>query len=383
MDGTVSVTAPRTQSPPGAGSAPESLPSEVSDGPEPSSETAASAKAESESEGDETTGDPQGTAQEPESTPEPPDTEPPAESPPDMSEEDPELLVDMEILVDTLRNMEPSEMRKAPKAPRQPRPSALGRCAALPPIHEDRVAPRAPVSLPEALRELLGRCPAGRPEESPEDEEEEIENPYLSPEERAAAGTLRGVPRDGEGWMEGGSLLGTLGEDEKAKLVAGGPAERSVLFRGNVLKGMALLSHFLEQRAAGADEGKPYSRLDKSVLYSRFVSPSAALLELPDSDGGTDPPCPREHNGLGPGGHSGPEVAMLEALSSGSVPAVTEEPESTVTLSLDHVLVSESNQRWEMFSFPGNVGRRWGLDSGRSSPVPNIWLVLPVREAMG
>lgn len=350
-DGTIPATPPRTESPPGAGSIPENQPPEVSDGPEPSPETAASAKAEMEPAEDETMGDPQGTAQEPESSPEPPSEPPAPESPPDASEEDPELLVDMEIFVDTLRNMEPSEMRKAPKAPRQPRPSALGRCAALPPIHEDRVAPRAPLSLPQALRELLARGPAARPEGTPE-EEEEIENPYLSPEERAAAGTLRGVPR--EGWAEGGSLLGTLGADENAKPVAGGPAERSVLFRGNVLKGMALLSHFLEQRAAGADEGKSYSRLDNSVLYSRFVSPGAALLELPEGDGGSELPCPRDHNGLGPGGHSGPEMAMLEALSSGSVPPVSEEPENTVTLGLDHVLVSESS-------------------TGGCSPPPGVW----------
>uniref|UniRef100_A0A8C3EKC3 Crystallin beta-gamma domain containing 2 n=1 Tax=Corvus moneduloides TaxID=1196302 RepID=A0A8C3EKC3_CORMO len=222
VDGTTSATPPRTESPPAAGSTPEKPSSEVSDGPEPSSETPASAKAEIELEGDETMGDPQGRAQELENIPEPP-TEPPApdapaESLPEATEEDPELLVDMEIFVDTLRNMEPSEMRKAPKAPRQPRPSALGRCAALPPIHEDRVAPR-----------LLARGPAGRPSETPE-EEEEVENPYLSPEERAAAGTLRGVPKDsvvGDGWVEGGSLLGTLGADGKAKLAAGGPAERS------------------------------------------------------------------------------------------------------------------------------------------------------------
>ncbi|XP_017591581.1 PREDICTED: absent in melanoma 1-like protein [Corvus brachyrhynchos] len=162
-------------------------------------------------------GDPQGRAQELEDEPptEPPAPDAPAESLPEATEEDPELLVDMEIFVDTLRNMEPSEMRKAPKAPRQPR-----------------------------------------------------------------AGS----------------------------------------------------------RAAGADEGKPYSRLDNSVLYSRFVSPSAALLELPDSNGGTGSPSLGDHNGLGPGGHSGPEMAMLEALNSGSVPSVTEEPESTVTLCPDDVL---------------------------------------------
>ncbi|XP_053854772.1 beta/gamma crystallin domain-containing protein 2 isoform X1 [Vidua macroura] len=371
VDGTIPAMPPRTESPPGAGSIPENHPPEVSNGPEPSPGTAASAKAEIEPEGDETMGDPQGT------TPEPP-TEPAApESPPDASEEDPELLVDMEIFVDTLRNMEPSEMRKAPKAPRQPRPSVLGRCVALPPIHEDRVAPRASLSLPQALRELLTRGPVGQPKGAPE-EEEEIENPYLSPEERVAARTLRGVPRDGvagEGWMEGGSLLGTLGADDNAKLVAGGPAEQSVLFRGNVLKGMALLSHFLEQRAAGADEGKPYSRLDNSVLYSRFVSPGAALLELPDGDGGSDLPCLRDHNGLGPGGHSGPEMAMVEALSSGSVPPVTEEPENTVTLSLDHVLQEDKEGLEKINTRPGKIILY--SDAGFAGHKREIWDDVP------
>ncbi|XP_041319107.1 beta/gamma crystallin domain-containing protein 2 [Pyrgilauda ruficollis] len=383
VDGTIPATPARTESPPRAGSTPENPHPEVSDGPESASETAASAKAEIELEGDETMGNAQGAAQEPESIREPPSEppapEPRAESPPDASEEDPELLVDMEIFVDTLRNMEPSEMRKAPKAPRQPRPSALSRCAALPPIHEDRVAPRAPLSLPQALRELLARGPAGRPQETPE-EEEEIENPYLSPEERAAAGSRRAVPRDddgvaGEGWVEGGSLLGTLGADENAKLVAGGPAERSVPFRGNVLKGMALLSHFLEQRAAAADEGKPYSRLDKSVLYSRFVSPGAALLELPDGNGGSDLPCLREHNGLGPGGRSGPEMAVLEALSSGSVPAVTEEPESSVTLSLDHVLQEDKEGLEKINTRPGKIILY--SDAGFAGHKREIWDDIP------
>ncbi|XP_059344526.1 beta/gamma crystallin domain-containing protein 2 [Ammospiza nelsoni] len=347
VDGTVPATPPRTESPPGAGSTPETPPSEESDGPEPSSETAASAKAEIELEGDEPMGDPQGTAQEPESTPEPPSEppapEPPAESPPDTSEEDPELLVDMEILVDTLRNMEPSEMRKAPKAPRQPRPSALGRCAALPPIHEHRVAPRAPLSLPlpQALRELLERGPApARPREPPEEEEEEeIENPYLSPEERAAAGSRRGVPGNGlggEGWVEGGSPA----EDEDPKAAA----ESSAPFRGNVLKGMALLSHFLEQRAAGAEEGKPYSRLDKSVLYGRFVCPGA---------GGSEPACPGHHNGLGPAG--------------------PEEPEGSVTLSLEPVL--DDKEGLKINTRPGKIILY--SDAGFAGHKREIWDDIP------
>ncbi|XP_062476791.1 beta/gamma crystallin domain-containing protein 2 [Pezoporus occidentalis] len=328
-DGTTSAMPPRTESPPGAGGSPENPSSEASDGPEPSSE--ASPEAELELDGGKMTQDPQGTAQEPKSSPElpakPPASDPPAETPLNGAEEDPELQVDMEIFVDTLRNMEPSEMRKAPKTPRQPRPSSLGRCAALPPIEEDRVAPRATISLPEALRELLARGPMGRQEENPE---EEIVNPYLSPDEQAPGGTLNGVPRDSAGCngrVEGGSLLGTLGQvgaEEKAKPVA----ERSPFFRGNVLKGMALLSHFLEHRAAAADEGKPYSRLDNSVLYSRFVSPSAAPFEPPGRDGGvTGSSNPRDHNGLGPGDRPSQEMAVLEAPGP-----VSEEPEGTIAL---------------------------------------------------
>ncbi|XP_055560850.1 beta/gamma crystallin domain-containing protein 2 [Falco cherrug] len=361
-DGTISATPPRTERPPGAGSMPEDPSSEASDGP---SEAPASPKAELELEGGETTEEPQGMAQEPESSPEPPAEPPapdtPAETSPDATEEDPELLVDMEIFVDTLRNMEPSEMRKAPKAPRQPRPSSLGRCAALPPIHEDRVAPRAPISLPEALRELLMRGPPGRQEESLE-EEVEIENPYLSPSERALAGTPRGEPRDGvagDGWVEEGSVLGTLrqvGAEEKVKPVAGGLAEGSVLFRGNVLKGMALLSHFLEHRATAADESKPYSRLDNSVLYSRFVSPSTTLLELPGRDaGGTGSPIPGDHNGLGPGDHLSPKMAMLEAPGPGSIPPVTEEPDCTVALCPADVLQEDKEGFKKINTRPGKI----------------------------
>ncbi|KAM9268193.1 beta/gamma crystallin domain-containing protein 2 [Morus bassanus] len=361
-DGTISAMPPRTESPPGASGTPEL----ASDGPEPSSEAPASPKAEVELEGDETTEDPQDTAQEPESSPEPPAEtpahDPLAESPPDMTEEDPELLVDMEIFVDTLRNMEPSEMRKAPKAPRQPRPSSLGRCAALPPIQEDRVAPRTPISLPEALHELLARGPVGRQEESPKEEEEEIENPYLSPDERALVGTLHGAPRDSttsNGWVEGSSLPGTprqAGAEEKSKPVAGGLAERSVLFRGNVLKGMALLSHFLEHRPVTADEGKPYSRLDNSVLYSRFVSPSTTPLELPSRDGGSmGSSTPGDHNGLGPGDHCSPEMAMLEASSPDSIPPVTEEPESAMALCPADVLQEDKEGFEKINTRPGKI----------------------------
>ncbi|XP_035759910.1 beta/gamma crystallin domain-containing protein 2 [Egretta garzetta] len=168
---------------------------------------------------------------------------------------------------------------------------------------KDRVAPRAPISLPPALRELLARGPVGQQEESPE---EEIENPYLSPDEREP--------------------------------------------------GMALLSHFLEHRAGAADEGKPYSRLDNSMLYSRFVSPSTALLELPGTDdGGVGSPTPRDHNGLGLGDHPGSKVAVLEALNPGCIPPVTEEPEHTVALCPADVLQEDKEGFEKINTRPGKI----------------------------
>ncbi|XP_010001994.1 PREDICTED: absent in melanoma 1-like protein [Chaetura pelagica] len=308
-DGTISATPPRTEISPGAGSTPENPSSEPSD-PESSPEAAAPPKAEPEPEEGEMTEEPQGMAEEPKSSPElpaePPAPDPPSESPLDAIEEDAELLVDMEIFVDTLRNMEPSEMRK----------------------------------------ELLAR---GTTRDSPE-EELEIENPYLSPEERALARSLRGVSRvGGDGRVEGDSLLGTLrhvGAEEKGRLLGGGSGEHSVLFRGNVLKGMALLSHFLEQRAAAAEEPKPYSRLDNSVLYSRFVTPSTAPA------GDTALPTPNDHNGLGPGG---PEMALLEAPSPGSISPVTEEPENTMDLCLPDVLQEDEEGFKKINMRPGKI----------------------------
>ncbi|XP_065600624.1 beta/gamma crystallin domain-containing protein 2 isoform X2 [Cyrtonyx montezumae] len=202
-----------------------------------------------------------------ESIPEPPHESPapPPENSPDAPEEDPELVVDMEIFVDTLRNMEPSEMRKAPKEL-----LAWGR------------------------RGLQAEIP---PENTGSHDEEEIENPYLSPGEKA----LRKA-QNGNGEL--GSLLGGAMQGKAT-------GECSILFRGNVLKGMSLLSDFLEHRAATVDEAKPYSRLDNSVLYSRFVSPANTHNGVPNGTGSIDHP-----------------TTELEALSSDHIPPVPEESES-------------------------------------------------------
>ncbi|NXS83710.1 CRBG2 protein, partial [Erpornis zantholeuca] len=111
------------------------------------------------------------------------------------------------------------------------------------------------------------------------------------------------------------------------------------------------------------------------VLYSRFVSPSAALLELPDSDGGTGSPSLGDHNGLGPGGHSGPEMALLEALSSDSIPPVTEEPESTVTLCPDGVLQEDKEGLEKINTRPGKIILY--SDAGFAGQKREIWDDVP------
>ncbi|NXV87727.1 CRBG2 protein, partial [Calonectris borealis] len=92
------------------------------------------------------------------------------------------------------------------------------------------------------------------------------------------------------------------------------------------------------------------------VLYSRFVSPSTAPLELPGRDsGGTGSSTPGDHNGLGPGDHPGPEMAVLEAPNPGCIPPVTEEPECAMALCPTDVL-QEDKEGFEKINMrPGKI----------------------------
>uniref|UniRef100_A0A8D2JFX0 Crystallin beta-gamma domain containing 2 n=1 Tax=Varanus komodoensis TaxID=61221 RepID=A0A8D2JFX0_VARKO len=101
-----------------------------------------------------------------------------------MAEHDPEEVVEMELFVDTLRNMEPTELRKPLKLlPRPPRPSTLAKHAFLPPIHEDRIVPKSRVPLC-AFTEQNSEEAKEEPQKQQEEEMEEVENPYLSNDEK-------------------------------------------------------------------------------------------------------------------------------------------------------------------------------------------------------
>nr|XP_034972821.1 beta/gamma crystallin domain-containing protein 2 isoform X3 [Zootoca vivipara] len=208
------------------------------------------------------------------------------------AEEEPEEAVDMELFVDTLRNMEPPELHKPLKLlPRPPRPSTFAKHTSLPPIDEDHVAPKSKLPLPAAIGELFAlteeRNSEGEKEtEEEEDEMEEIENPYLTEDEKSweKSQVRESYPWENKTFKteeEIGSFLGKLQEgaaDAKAKAIAPKAfANQSNLIRANILKGLTLLSGFSDKKPV---EDKPYSRLDNSLLYSRFISPEKSQQKV-------------------------------------------------------------------------------------------------------
>ncbi|XP_058051351.1 beta/gamma crystallin domain-containing protein 2 [Ahaetulla prasina] len=214
-------------------------------------------------------------------------------------EHEPEEAGEMEHFVDTLRNMDPAELRKPSKAlSRTPRPSTLAKHTVLPPIDENHIAPKSKVSFPTALGELFALTEENSEEgtgskgEEPglaEEDTEEIENPYLTKEEKSWDSS---VGRRSSSWESqqykteedfGPPFLGKI-QQNLGEIKATDIAPRTIvnhkphLIRTHVLSGMALLSNFVDRRVV---EDKPYSRLDNSFLYSKFISPEKAEPKSP------------------------------------------------------------------------------------------------------
>lgn len=94
-------------------------------------------------------------------------------SEPSREEDEAALTADLEIFLDTLRSMEPPEILRTHRLPRAPRSSYLAMYATLPAIEEDQLGPCVP-----------GPGPQERPVLEEEEDEEELENPYLSDDEK-------------------------------------------------------------------------------------------------------------------------------------------------------------------------------------------------------
>lgn len=115
---------------------------------------------------------PMGAEASTESRPIPDSNEGKVPSDPSREEDEAALTADLEIFLDTLRSMEPPEILRTHRLPRAPRSSYLAMYATLPAIEEDQLGPCVP-----------GPGPQERPVLE-EEEEEELENPYLSDDEK-------------------------------------------------------------------------------------------------------------------------------------------------------------------------------------------------------
>ncbi|XP_026558340.1 beta/gamma crystallin domain-containing protein 2 [Pseudonaja textilis] len=210
-----------------------------------------------------------------------------------IGETEPEEAGEMEHFVDTLRNMDPAELRKPPKSlSRSSRPSTLTKHTILPPIDENHVAPKSKASFPTPLSQLFSLTQenpeegTGSKGEEPglaEEDTEEIENSYLTNEEKARDSS---VARRSSSWESQqykteedlGPFLGKF-QQSREDIKASVSDPRAVVNRQpnlkktNVLAGMSLLSNFVDRKVV---EDKPYSRLDNSFLYSKFISPERA-----------------------------------------------------------------------------------------------------------
>ncbi|XP_063091884.1 beta/gamma crystallin domain-containing protein 2 isoform X2 [Cavia porcellus] len=100
---------------------------------------------------------------------------------PESSNEEDEmaLAADLEIFLDTLRSMEPPEILRTHRLPRAPRSSYLAMYATLPAIDEDHPGPWMLGPSPQVVPTL-----EEEKEKVDEKEEEELENPYLSDDEK-------------------------------------------------------------------------------------------------------------------------------------------------------------------------------------------------------
>uniref|UniRef100_A0A8D2J918 Crystallin beta-gamma domain containing 2 n=1 Tax=Varanus komodoensis TaxID=61221 RepID=A0A8D2J918_VARKO len=197
-----------------------------------------------------------------------------------MAEHDPEEVVEMELFVDTLRNMEPTELRKPLKLlPRPPRPSTLAKHAFLPPIHEDRIVPKSRVPL----------C------KQQEEEMEEVENPYLSNDEKREETDPAGKSYPWENMSHKteediGSFLGMLKQNpnhSEAKAIAPKAiTNQANLIRANVLKGMSLLSGLVDKKSVEAAAPSPLATklfqhpnppITKAALSAPIFRPNCTL----------------------------------------------------------------------------------------------------------
>ncbi|XP_038614242.1 beta/gamma crystallin domain-containing protein 2 [Tachyglossus aculeatus] len=167
------------------------------------------------------------------------------------------LTADLELFVDTLRSMETPDILRTHKLPRAPRSSYLAVYATLPAIEEDQAGP-------QAFSPRASVAPVEEPEEL-----EELENPYLSDDEKLQRRQKAQEAQQSFVWenlprrpaQENPSPLEMMKRHAAAAAAADRTGEPGGPARPGALKASELLAERLEKRISIP------SRLGSSILF--------------------------------------------------------------------------------------------------------------------
>ncbi|XP_043852105.1 beta/gamma crystallin domain-containing protein 2 [Dromiciops gliroides] len=169
-----------------------------------------------------------------------------------VGEEEVDLSADLELFLDTLRNMEAPEILRTHRLPRAPRSSYLAMYATLPAIDEDQTS-------------TWTAAPGPEPEPEAEAEsDEEPENPYLSDDEKLQRRQEKASPGPGFFWET---------RPSRQPSAARSPLDMMKLHVADVQGPQAT-----EPGPRGRAPGAPPSRLEGSLLFGGGEVPAPATL---------------------------------------------------------------------------------------------------------
>ncbi|XP_074074119.1 beta/gamma crystallin domain-containing protein 2 [Macrotis lagotis] len=230
------------------------------------------------------------------------------------------LTTDLELFLDTLRNMEPPEILHTHRLPRAPRSSYLAMYATLPAIEEDQASTWTPGPRPEPE-------PEPGPQPQPESDEEP-ENPYLSDDEKLQRRQEKANPGQGFFW----DIRPSRQPSETRS-----PLDMMKLHVADV-QGPQTAELGPRRGAAGA----PPSRLEGSLLFGGGeMAPSATL--------GAKLSSLRPH--ASPALEKGP--GRIPLLSSQGKPQI--EAEAGGTKQLPEVRIWEEKEQGKLNTRPGKI----------------------------
>ncbi|XP_053562953.1 beta/gamma crystallin domain-containing protein 2 isoform X2 [Bombina bombina] len=183
-------------------------------------------------------------------------------------EEERESPEDMNVWVNTLRQLETPEIMKYQRVPRQPRSSPLNMYATLSPIKEDIGSPKTDINSPNLFTKQTNNMEMS-PLQKTSNQNTETENKQDQSEK-----ILFSWEREASKLSDKSSPLEMMrkhsGEETARSAAYKTLINQNLSQRQSSIIGSLLLSDRLSESKS---EGKPYSRLDSSLLLSSYMRP--------------------------------------------------------------------------------------------------------------